>query len=51
MHGSGCHDEWQCECEKTRAEELGALQVKAIVKAGELLNMNIALDGSAEYGS
>ena len=44
------HDEWQTECEVDRAEELGKLQVKAIVKAGELLNMNIALDGMTNIG-
>ncbi|MEK0325947.1 MAG: DNA polymerase, partial [Nitrosopumilus sp.] len=39
------HHEWQSEVEIQRADELGELQVKSIVRAGELLNLNIPLDG------
>jgi DNA polymerase I-like protein with 3'-5' exonuclease and polymerase domains len=46
------HDDWETEVADTpgMAEELGALQVSSIVKAGEILNMKCPLDGTPKYG-
>ncbi len=44
------HDEFNCEVHKRDAVKLGELQVKSIIRAGELLNLNIALDGESQIG-
>lgn len=44
------HDEWQCQCLRIHAERLGKLQVRAIKRAGEMLSMNVPLDGEYKIG-
>jgi DNA polymerase I len=44
------HDEWQYDCEPSDAEEHRRLSVQSIVEAGEELNLNIPLDGTAKKG-
>ena len=45
------HDEWQIECHKDHAEEVGKLGVQAIKEAGCMLNLNCPLDGKYKIGS
>lgn len=45
------HDEWQMDTHPDHAEEVGKLGCLAIKKAGELLNMNIPLDGEYKIGN
>lgn len=45
------HDEWESECaDRHTAEKLGEMQVKAIKKAGEMLNLKCPLDGKSKIG-
>ena len=44
------HDEWQVEVAEDKADEVGLLGIKAIVKAGELLKLNCPLDGDYKSG-
>ena len=44
------HDEWQVEAAEDKADEVGLLGIKAIVKAGELLKLNCPLDGDYKSG-
>ncbi len=56
VHGLDClkvgdiHDEWQYDCEPRDADEHSRLSVKAIRDAGEELNLNVPLDGTAKKG-
>jgi DNA polymerase I-like protein with 3'-5' exonuclease and polymerase domains len=45
------HDEMQLEVEEGRAEEAGALGVKAIEAAGKFFNMRCPLTGEAKVGN
>ena len=44
------HDEWQIECRKDHAEDVGKLGVFAIKEAGCMLNLNCPLDGAYKVG-
>jgi len=44
------HDEWQIECGVSDAVDVGKLGVKAIVQAGQNLNLNCPLDGDYKVG-
>ena len=44
------HDEWQTEVDKDQADELGKIQVAAIIKAGEIFNLNCPMDGEYNIG-
>lgn len=46
------HDDWETEVsdEPGMAEELGAIQVNSLKRAGEILQMKCPLDGEAKYG-
>jgi len=44
------HDEWQIECHKDHAEEVGKLGVRAIKEAGCMLALNCPLDGDYKVG-
>jgi hypothetical protein len=39
------------ETEPEVAEEVGQIIVKAIIRAGEMLNMKVELDGEAKVGN
>lgn len=45
------HDEWQAETRPEYAEELGEIQIEAIIRAGELLGCKCPLDGESNWGS
>jgi DNA polymerase I-like protein with 3'-5' exonuclease and polymerase domains len=45
------HDEWQIECHEEDASAVGEAGVRAIVKAGEELNLNCPLDGEYNVGA
>ena len=45
------HDEHQYECDAEIAEEMGALSIECIKRAGEYFNIRIPLDGEANVGS
>jgi DNA polymerase I-like protein with 3'-5' exonuclease and polymerase domains len=45
------HDEWQIECRTDQADAVGKLGVAAIIKAGEILELNCPLDGDYNVGS
>ena len=45
------HDEWQIEVREDQAETIGKLGVKAIIEAGELLNVRCRLDGEYKIGN
>lgn len=55
-HGLDClkvgdiHDEWQYDCDPDDAEAQCLLSVRAIIRAGEALNLNVPLDGEAKIG-
>lgn len=44
------HDEFQIESDPEIAQELGKMMVRAITKAGEVLNLRIRLDGEYKIG-
>lgn len=44
------HDEWQYDCHPDHAERLGELACAAMTKAGELLKMNIKIEGEYSVG-
>lgn len=44
------HDEWQYDVDPNYADEHGELAVKAIIKAGEKLNLAVPLDGESKVG-
>lgn len=44
------HDEFQIESDPEIAKELGKMMVRAITKAGEVLNLRIRLDGEYKIG-
>lgn len=45
------HDEWQYDCSPEHAARVGTLGCLAIKQAGELLKMNIPLDGEYKIGN
>jgi DNA polymerase-1 len=45
------HDEWQFDCLPAHASLVGEFGCNAIKEAGEVLNMNIALDGEYSVGN
>jgi DNA polymerase-1 len=44
------HDEWQYDVAPDDAEEHGRLAVESIREAGEMLNLNVPLDGTSKKG-
>tara|TARA_R110002020_G_scaffold36769_4_gene110570 strand:- start:649 stop:879 length:231 start_codon:yes stop_codon:yes gene_type:complete len=44
------HDEWQYDCHPDHAERLGFLACESMTKAGELLNLNIKIEGEYSVG-
>jgi len=44
------HDEWQFDTNPAHADLLGSTGCESITRAGELLNMNIRLDGEYKIG-
>jgi DNA polymerase I-like protein with 3'-5' exonuclease and polymerase domains len=45
------HDEWQIECPKQYADEVGSLAVAAIEKAGVTLGLRCPLTGEYKVGN
>jgi DNA polymerase I-like protein with 3'-5' exonuclease and polymerase domains len=45
------HDEWQIECHEDDANAVGEAGVKAIMEAGEALELNCPLDGEYNVGN
>lgn len=44
------HDEWQLDTNPDHADEVGRIGCEAMTRAGEILNMNIRLDGEYKIG-
>jgi len=44
------HDEWQLDTNPDHADEVGRIGCEAMTTAGEILKMNIRLDGEYKIG-